>query len=62
MVEITCYYSEEICGTHIAVVKHEVKLRENVIVHRRVAEDAKKINIFLSAERAESKNYRLKLL
>jgi len=28
---------------------------KNVIVHRRVAEDAKRMNIFLSAERAERK-------
>jgi hypothetical protein len=27
----------------------------DVIVHRRVAEDAKRMNIFLSAERAERK-------
>jgi len=28
---------------------------KNVTVHRRVAEDAKRMNIFLSAERAERK-------
>jgi len=30
------------------------------IVHRKVAEDAKRMNIFLSAERAERKNSRFK--
>lgn len=34
---------------------------KKVIVHRRVAEDAKTMNIFLSAERAE-KNYCFKLI
>jgi len=30
-------------------------MKKQVIVHRRVAEDAKRMNIFLSAERAERK-------